>query len=263
MAGIELPSSAVRVRSVSSPDRSTVDALTQVETAFRLVKEGERWRVAEVRTGDNRWEETALILRALNVEKTESWCADLSPGMVEREEGDPSVRQARCLIAHLLGIELPSDVVRVRSVSTLAFGNAPSAVVEARVETEFRLVRGSDGKWRVGQIRTGGSRSVDVEALASSLNEQKRVRAEEELETLATALEAFRRERGFYIEAKTEHALVDQLNPRYLRRVIRTDPWRKPYQYEGTRHSYTLRSNGADGRPNTGDDIIKTMNAER
>ncbi len=264
MAGIELPSSAVRVRSVSSPDRLTVDALTQIETAFRLVREREGWRVAEVRTGDNSWEETELILRALNVEEAASAsCVEMDGASVPREESDLSVRRARCLIAQLLGIELPSDAVRVRSIAPLAFGNAPSAVVEARVELEFRLLRGTDGKWRVGQIRTGGNRSVDVQSLANSLNEQKRARAQEELEAVATALEAFRRERGFYIEAKTESALVDQLNPLYLRRVIRVDPWRKPYQYEGTRNSYTLRSTGADGRPRTSDDIIKTMNAEQ
>lgn len=256
VAGGELPSSAVRVRQLSSPDRSTVDVVAQVETAFRLVKEPAGWRVAEVRTGDNRWEETGLILRALQVEEAGGACAANDGAEPAREETDPGVREARCLLARLVGIRLPSDAVRVKSVSPLALGNSPSAVVEAQVEVEFRLVRGTDRKWRVAQVRTGDHERVAIETIIAGLNEQKRARALEELNTLAAALESFRSERGFYVEAKTESALVDQLNPRYLPRVIRIDPWRKPYQYEGGRDVYVLRSNGADGLPNTGDDII-------
>lgn len=256
MAGIELPSAAVRVRSVSSSDKSTVDVLAQISTAFRFVKEQGSWRVMEIRTGDNSWEETGLILRALNVEEGESACAEANREAVT-EETDPGVRLARCMIAQLVGIELPSDAVRIKSVSVLSFGNAPSAVIEAVVEAQFRLVRGTDRKWRVSKIRTGDNAWADVELLISGINEQKRERARAELEAVATALEAFRRERGFYVEAQTESALVDQLNPEYLRSVIRIDPWRKPYQYEGTRSAYVLRSNGADGLPNTNDDIIR------
>lgn len=259
MAGIELPSSAVRVERVFSPDGKIVDALAQIETAFRLVQEQGRWRVAEIRTGDNRWEEIELILRALEVEATPaSRCAEASPTAARREEIDPGVRLVRCLVAELAGIVLPSDAVRVKSISSLSLplSNAPSALVEARVGVNVRLQKGADGKWRVTAIGTGGNRRADVEPLVSRLNELKRARALEDLNAMATALEAFRRERGFYVEAKTEGVLVDQLNPRYLRRVIRIDPWRKPYQYEGTRDAYTLRSDGADGKADTGDDII-------
>jgi hypothetical protein len=174
------------------------------------------------------------------------------------------VREARCLIAQLAGVEWPSNSVRVKSVSPLSLplSNAPSALVEAQVDVGFRLLKGTDGKWRVAEVRTGNRRPADVALLASRLNEQKKARALDELEALAAALEAFRRERGFYVEAETEAAIVDQLNPRYLRRIIRIDPWHKPYQYEGTRNSYVLRSNGADGQPNTSDDIIR-RNDER
>lgn len=259
MAGIELPSSAVRVERVFSPDGKVVDVLASIETAFRLVQEQGRWRVAEIRTGDNRWEEIGLILRALEVEETTgSACAEASSTVARGEEPDPGARLVRCLIAELAGIALPSDAVRVKSISPLAlpFSNAPSAVVEARVAVNFRLLKGADGKWRVTEIGTGGNRRAGVESLVSRLNELKKARALEDLNAMATALEAFRRERGFYVEAKTEGVLVDQLNPRYLRRVIRIDPWRKPYQYEGTRDAYVLRSAGADGKADTGDDII-------
>ena len=164
--------------------------------------------------------------------------------------GELSPKEARRLIARLAGIELPSDAVRVRSVS--AMGN--SAVVVAQVETAFRFVNEND-KWRVAEIRTGDRRWEDVDLLVRAVNAEKTSRVQAELETIATALEAFRRERGAYVEAKSEAALIDQLSPRYLARVIRLDPWHQPYEYESTRTSFVLRSHGPDGKPNTADDI--------
>ena len=164
---------------------------------------------------------------------------------------DLSAKEARRLIARVAGIELPSDAVRVKDVSSLG----SSAVVTAQVETAFRFNRGGDGKWRVAEIRTGDNRWEDVDMLTRAVNAEKTERARAELETIGTALEAFRRERGFYVAAKEESALVDQLNPRYLARVIRLDPWHRPYQYEGTHERFTLRSHGADGKVNTADDV--------
>jgi hypothetical protein len=75
------------------------------------------------------------------------------------------------------------------------------------------------------------------------------------LESIATALESFRRERGSYLESKSEAVLIDNLSPRYLARVIRVDPWHQPYEYEGARTTFVLRSNGPDGKPETVDDV--------
>lgn len=168
--------------------------------------------------------------------------------------GDLTPKEARKLIANMAGIKLPSDAVRVREVSMLG----SSAVVVAQVETAFRFNKGDDGKWRVAEIRTGDNSWEDVEMLRRAVNTEKAERARAEMETLATALEAFRRERGFYIVARGESVLVDQLNPRYLQRIVRVDPWHKPYLYEGTRDNYTLRSAGADGKENTADDVTIT-----
>jgi hypothetical protein len=164
---------------------------------------------------------------------------------------DLSAGEARRLIARMAGIQLPSNAVRVKSVSSLG----SSAVVTAQVETAFRLVRNDDGKWRVAEIRTGDNRWEDIDMIARAVNAEKTERARAELETLATALEAFRRERGFYVAADTEAALVDHLNPGFLTRVIRIDPWHRPYSYEGTRERFILRSAGADGEVNTADDV--------
>src|SRR5262245_17698132 len=167
--------------------------------------------------------------------------------------GDLSPKEARKLIARMAGINLPSDAVRVKSVSSL--GN--SAVVVAQVETAFRFVNEKD-KWRVAEIRTGDRRWEDVDSLVRALNAEKTSRVRAELETIATALEAFKRERGSYVESKSEAQLIDFLSPRYLARVIRVDAWQRPYDYEGTRNSYVLRSAGPDRKPNTADDITRT-----
>jgi type II secretion system (T2SS) protein G len=166
--------------------------------------------------------------------------------------GDLSPKEARKLIARMAGINLPSDEVRVKSVSSL--GN--SAVVVAQVETAFRFVNEKD-KWRVAEIRTGDRSWEDVDSLVRALNAEKTSRVRAELETIATALEAFKHERGGYVESKSEAQLIDFLSPRYLARVIRVDAWQQPYGYEGTRNSYVLRSAGPDRQPNTPDDITR------
>jgi len=171
-----------------------------------------------------------------------------------RAAGDLTPKEARKLIARMAGIELPSDAVRVKDISTM--GN--TAVVVAQVETAFRLVKGDKDKWRVAESRTGDRRWEDLDTLMKALNVEKTARARAELESIATALESFRRERGFYLESKSEAVLIDNLNPRYLARVIRVDPWHKPYEYEGGRNSIVLRSDGPDGKPGTDDDITVT-----
>jgi len=168
--------------------------------------------------------------------------------------GDLSPREARKLIARMAGIELPSDAVRVKDISVT--GN--TGVVVAQVETAFRVVKDDQGKWRVAEIRTGDRRWEDLDILMKALNVEKTARAHAELDLIATALESFRRERGSYLESKSEAALIDSLNPKYLARVIRVDPWHNPYEYEGERERFTLRSTGPDGKANTTDDVTLT-----
>jgi hypothetical protein len=171
-----------------------------------------------------------------------------------RAAGDLSPKEARKLIARMAGIQLPSDAVRVKEISTS--GN--SAVVVAQVETAFRMQKDDKDQWRIAEIRTGDRRWEDLDTLIKALNAEKTARARAELESIATALESFRRERGSYPESKSEAALIDNLSPRYLARVIRVDPWHQPYEYEGARTTFVLRSNGPDGKPQTDDDVTLT-----
>src|SRR5437016_6985955 len=173
--------------------------------------------------------------------------------------GDLTPKEARRLIARMAGIQLPSDAVRIKEISSL--GN--SATVTAQVETAFRFVKGDKDQWRVVEIRTGDRRWEDLDTLVRALNSEKSARARAELEAIATALESYRRERGSYVEAKSEAALIDHLSPRYLSRIIRGDPWHQPYEYEGQANTFVLRSAGPDGKANTADDILLTSGAQR
>jgi hypothetical protein len=92
--------------------------------------------------------------------------------------------------------------------------------------------------------------------IQTAVRKEKELRTTADMRTLATALEAFRRERGFYVEADTNSALVDNLAPRYLGTIIRLDAWSREFDYKGTASAYRLSSFGPDGKPKTGDDII-------
>src|SRR5512132_269033 len=107
-----------------------------------------------------------------------------------RAAGELTPKEARKLIARLAGIELPSDAVRVKSISS--FGD--SYVVVAQVETAFRVVKGDNEKWRVAEIRTGDRRWEDVDMLVRALNAEKSSRVRAELDAIASALESYRRE---------------------------------------------------------------------
>src|SRR5262249_28585187 len=77
MAGIQLPSDAVRVKEVSATGNSAT-VVAQVETAFRFEKGSDgKWQVAEIRTGDRRWENIDTLVKAVNAEKTARARAEL------------------------------------------------------------------------------------------------------------------------------------------------------------------------------------------
>lgn len=165
-----------------------------------------------------------------------------------------SKTDARNAIARIAGLELKKDSIKVKEVSALG----SSATVVADVETAFRLTKNDKGKWSVAEIRTGDRKWEDIDLLVRALDAEKTARARAELGALAAALEGFRRERGFYVVADTEAALVDHLSPRYTSAIVRVDPWHRPYEYRGARERYVLRSLGADGKPDTADDLAVT-----
>jgi hypothetical protein len=258
MAGAQLASGAVRVKRLTQTNIAA-EATAEIETAFRLVQNEQLgWHVAEVRTGPDQWDEISLLAAAAKRQPMETECAapDLS---AKTSAGIVSVKRARCLIASLLRIELPSDAVRIRRVSDLGvpFASRPSALVVAMLEVDVRFTQEKDD-WRVSELRTGAGDWINIDSILAAINEEKKKRAQEELATLARALDAFRRDAGFYVVSDNHPALIDYLSPRYLGQIIRLDPWHKSYHYHGDRERFQLRSGGPDGQENTPDDIVVT-----
>lgn len=248
MLGWSLPSDAVRVRSVrSSAEGAEVSA--EIQTVFRLRLFEGQWQLREIRTAPDRWERLEIIARAAG--------AELPAGECNGPATELTTKRARCLVANLFGVTLPSDDVRIREISPfgLSIGSESAALVDAFVRADFRL--GRDAKrWRVAEFKSGNRDWVNVANLAAAIDKVKRTAAADELSTIAKALGDFRRERGAFVVSDSESVLIDHLSPRYLPRVIRVDPWYRPYQYDGQPDHYSLRSLGPDGKRDTPDDVV-------
>ncbi len=256
MAGAELPSSSVRVKRISSIITSSAEAIADINAIFRIATNSQGlWRVAELRVGQGRWEDFAIV--ATSQSEILSRACD-SPNL--RSAGratEPSTKCARCLIAAVLGVQLPSDTVRIKKVSPLELplASRPSAVVESLITAELRFAR-VNGGWVVVALRTGNRDWISPQTLVAAANEAKKKRAREEMDAMAHALARFRTERQAYLVSDSHATLIDHLSPRFLSRVIRLDPWHEPYRYRGEHDNFTLRSLGADRKENTPDDIV-------
>lgn len=258
MAGFELTNGAVKVKKVSPTGPTTAEATALVRNVFRFEKDTQAaWRVAEIRTAPGRWEDVELISRVLGATQSGQECNAPDPPM-RGTVIEPSVKRARCLLGSLLGIQIPSDAVRIQEVAPFAIplASQPSTTVIAWVQIDTRLTNQGKSGWQVSEVRTGNGGWVNVESLLARLNQVKRETARAELATIAQALEKFRSERGSYLVADKHSVAIDHLSPRYLSRVIRVDPWQQPYTYQGLRDRFTLSSSGPDRKDATADDII-------
>jgi len=257
MVGASLPSDAVRVQQVRT-DAESAEARAELRLVFRLTQHDGRWRLSEVRTGPNRWERLDYVAQVAKTELVEPDCDAPSQFARSTDPNELTTKRARCLVAALFGVTLPSDDVRIREVSPFGFSfgsSDASALVDALVQLDFRLVREQRG-WQVASVKSGNRDWIDVRGLSASLDQLKRSTASNELARIAEALDNYRRERGFYVVSDKESVLIDHLSPRYLTPVIRLDPWSRPYQYDGDQTRYSLRSLGPDGKPDTSDDIV-------
>jgi hypothetical protein len=257
MAGFKLTNGSVRVKTITPVSASTTEVRAEVRTVFKFEKDKQgSWRVAEIRTGQDRWEQIDLIASSLKTDIATNVCTAPDPPFKASSLIDPSVKRARCLLGSLLGIEVPSDALRIQEVAPLAIPLAPqpSATVIAWVKVDALLENGTTG-WHVSALRTGNHDWVSLAPIVAAVNGVKQVKARAELETIAKALEKFRDARGFYVISDKHGVVIDHLNPRYLAQVIRVDPWQQPYKYQGESDHFTLRSLGPDGKENTSDDI--------
>lgn len=257
MAGWSLPGDAVRIASIRSSGTESAEVRAEVEAVFRLALSEGRWRLSEIRTGPDRWERLEVIAQAAKVELTSNECDSPSQFARSRSSSELNTKRARCLVASLLGVELPSDYVRIKEISPfgLSLGSESSALVVAFVQADFRFARGPRG-WQVIEFKSGSRDWINVTGIATSIDHLKRSAATDELSTIAKALAEYRSERGYFVVSDKGSVLIDHLSPRYLTRVIRMDPWHRPYEYEGQPDRYSLRSLGPDGKPKTEDDIV-------
>lgn len=161
-------------------------------------------------------------------------------------------REAREKIALALGLE-GRDQVRIKNISA---GMGGDYVVEATIDAAVRFTKDKSGKWQPVEIRAGDRKWESIELLQSAINKEKSLRTASDMRAIATALESFRRERGYYVVAESNAALIDNLMPSYLRSVIRLDAWSRELDYKGEAGSYRLASAGADGVAGTADDIV-------
>lgn len=263
MPGFELTSGAVRVKAIvpGTPAEVTAD----IRNVFKFEQdERGRWRIAEIRTAQDRWEDINIIAGAANANPATNECNAPDPPFKGSALLDPSVKRARCLVGVLTGIDVPSDAVRIQEVDPMPvpLASRASAVVVAWIRVTARLVNEGKG-WQVSELRTGNRDWVKLQPLIDALNEKKKAQARSEMETMAQALERYRGERGFYVISDSHAVLIDHLNPRYLSKIIRVDPWNQPYKYDGQRERFTLHSLGPDGKDETSDDIQLTGPSSR
>ena len=175
IAGFALKSGDVRVKSVSGASPSAAEVTADVRAVFKFQtdKDG-KWRVDEIRTGQDSWEEIDPIAQASGVPLDDSGCSAPDPPLRGKSAVDPSVKRARCLIGSLLGIDVPSDAVRIQEVdpSPLPLASQPSAIVVSWVRFDARLLKDKSG-WHVAEFRTGNRGWVKVEDFAAAINRDK------------------------------------------------------------------------------------------
>ena len=256
MLGWSLPSDDVRIRGIrSSAEGAEVSA--EIQTVFRLRLFEGHWQLRELRIAPDRWERLEVIARAAGAELPAGECDAPSEFARSKSDTELTTKRARCLIANLFAVTLPSDDVRIKEISPfgLSIGSESSALIVAFVRADFRLVRDAK-RWRVAEFKSGSREWVNVAGLAAAIDQVKRTAAADELSTIAKALGDFRRERGSFVVSDSESVLIDHLSPRYLPRVIRVDPWYRPYQYDGQPDHFSIRSLGPDGKRDTPDDVV-------
>jgi hypothetical protein len=256
MAGLSLPNSAVRVGRIVMTSNSVAETTAELEMVFRFSQQREGyWRLQEVRTGQDRWEQLDMLAQAAKVELPGDHC-DFANQFLKTPI-DLTPRQARCLVASLFGVKLPSDAVRIKNTSSLGLplGSEPSALAVALIRVDFRLEKNRSG-WQVSECKSGDRSWMNVTGISAQVDQIKRSFATREMDLIAKALDAFRRDRGTFVISDKQAVLIDHLSPHYLTRVIRLDPWSRPYEYQGDRDHFSLRSNGPDGKSGTADDVL-------
>jgi len=161
-------------------------------------------------------------------------------------------REARDKIAQVLGIG-EANRIHVKSISQKG---QSEAIVEATFDGTFHLSTDKKGDWAVTEVRTGDRCWESIELIRTAVRKEKVLRTTADMRAIATALEAFHRDHGSYVQATNGRVLMDNLAPKYIDRLVRLDAWSNEFEYEGGPSGYKLASAGPDGKPGTADDIV-------
>src|SRR6267143_2865114 len=71
MPGFELTNGTVRIKAISASSAQAAEVTAEIKTVFKFEKDKqESWRVAEIRTHPDQWEDLALVARALKSSAT-------------------------------------------------------------------------------------------------------------------------------------------------------------------------------------------------
>jgi len=178
----------------------------------------------------------AVLLLVLGI----AWARQLGP------------REARDKIAQALGIGEASRI----HVKSIRQSGQSEAIVEATFDGTFHLAVDKKGDWAVTELRTGDRCWESVELIRTAVRKEKILRTTADMRAIATALEAFHREHGTYVQATSGRMLMDSLAPKYVDRLVRLDAWSNEFEYHGGPSGYKLASSGPDGKPGTADDIV-------
>src|SRR5262245_31787721 len=163
------------------------------------------------------------------------------------------VKQARELIQNIAGANLTKDQVQIKNISPGVGGGG--VIVEAQIETAFRLTKGKEG-WRIAEARLGAGQWESFELIEEALRREKVRRTNDLLRQIADGLGAYKTDRGQFVESDRIAELLDFLSPRYVNAPKRVDLWGKELEYQGSATTYRLISYGPDRKSGTKDDLI-------
>jgi len=162
-------------------------------------------------------------------------------------------KEAREKIAHLDGLaNLQSNQVRIKNI-TIGPGN--NAIVEAQIDAAFKFTK-TKGGWQVTEIRVGDRQWENIAVMKAALDKEKTLRTQQALNSLKTAIDAYKRERGQLMPAHDIVELTDALAPTYMADVVRLDAWGRQLIFTPVGTGYKLSSAGPDGKEGTSDDIV-------
>ncbi|MFN0086007.1 MAG: type II secretion system protein GspG [Blastocatellia bacterium] len=164
-----------------------------------------------------------------------------------------NVKKARELVQNIAGANLRKEQVVIKQVS--AGGTGSEAVVEAQIETAFRMKK-EKGEWHIAEVRLGDRQWESFELIEEAVRREKIRRTTALLKQLSDGVEAYRKERGEAPATDEIAELLDYLSPRFLNPPVRFDLWGREFEYRGGGAGYRLYSAGPDRKSGTDDDLV-------